>query len=93
MPPCAHAVADSLKPRLAIKTTFWVLAKSKATVSPARPAPMMRTGKSAASLWWMVSADLALVVISQFYGASAANAAFSIKEKGLAVNEAFDPTS
>jgi hypothetical protein len=54
---------------------------------------MMRTGKSAASLWWMVSADLALVVISQFYGASAANAAFSIKERGLAVNEAFDPTS
>jgi hypothetical protein len=52
---------------------------------------MMRTGKLATSLWLGV-ADWIGVVISQFYGASGAHAAFSIKEKGLAINEAFDLT-
>jgi hypothetical protein len=32
------------------------------------------------------------VDITRFYGASRVHAAFSVKEKGLAINEAFDLT-
>ena len=47
MPPWAQAVAASLKPRLAIKMTGWFSAMCRATVNPANPAPIMRTGNSA----------------------------------------------
>jgi hypothetical protein len=52
----------------------------------------MRTGNSAAFLCVGASAGVTWVDIHSFYGASRVHAAFSIKEKGLAMNEAFDLT-
>lgn len=46
MPPWAHAVAASSRPRLASTTTGRSCARWSATVSPANPAPTITTGRS-----------------------------------------------
>jgi hypothetical protein len=52
-------VADSDKPRLAMMMTWRDSANSKATVKPAKPAPMMTTGKeSEAVVLGMINGNL-----------------------------------
>jgi hypothetical protein len=52
-------VADSDKPLLAMMMTWRVSANSRATVKPAKPAPMMTTGKeSVADVLGMINGNL-----------------------------------